>query len=331
MSQTRNYMCVPQPDSGSANRTGGRTASQHFGPSTFGRWGFAALLLVLATDLVPMSSLAADLVPVAVPASEPNFISSWLDMVTRSQAAQPHWVTPLAVTTPRLEQEYRFDTFSTNQGNGTHVNNYGGTKGLEFIPTYDTEVIVGVPGWIDERTPRGREIQGWGDMSLLLKYRFLSANEEQGNYIFTGFLQLSVPTGANMISNDLYIVQPTLAFGKGWGNFDILATISQQYPVASIGDSPKAISNFGDPVLANVVFQYHLLEYFWPELEFNYTYWPNGIHEGLNQVLMTMGVVVGRIPIAGRSNLIIGAGYQTALTSNPVINNNWILTARVTF
>jgi hypothetical protein len=330
MSKVRHYSDVPQSTLASWVRTERRVAPPDFAPATVARWGLAAMLFAVAPNLAVVSSQAADMGPVPAPASEPGLLASWLEMVTRSQAAQPHWVTPLAVTTPRLEQEYRFDTFFTNQGNGTHINNYGGTRGLEFIPTYDTQITVGVPGYIDERTPTGRTEQGWGDMSLLFKYRFLSANEQQGNYIFTGFLQLSVPTGVSNISNELYIVQPTLAVGKGWGDFDMLATISQQYPVSSIG-SPDAVSRFGDPVLANVVFQYHLLEYFWPELEVNYTYWPNGVREGLNQVLLTMGLVVGRIPISGRSKLIIGAGYQTAVTSNPVINNNWILTARVTF
>ena len=45
--------------------------------------------------------------------------------------------------------------------------------------------------------------------------------------------------------------------------------------------------NFGDPVLINTAFQYHIFEYLWPELEVNYEYWPNGEHEGLSQVLLT--------------------------------------------
>jgi hypothetical protein len=39
-----------------------------------------------------------------------DFFSTWFDMVSRTQAEQPHWVTPVATTTPRLEQEFRFDT-----------------------------------------------------------------------------------------------------------------------------------------------------------------------------------------------------------------------------
>ena len=281
-----------------------------------------------ATPPAPMAAENKALPPVP----QPEFISSWLDMVSRSQAAQPRWITPIVTVTPRLEQEFRFDTFSTNQGSGAHLNNYGGGKGIEIIPTYDTELIFGVPPWDNLTAASGAPVtQGFGDWpAFLAKYRFASANEKEGNYIVTGFLQMSVPTGVNMISNNLYILQPTLAFGKGWGDFDFQATVSQQYPVASIGPSGTA-QRFGDPVLANVALQYHIFEHFWPEFEVNYTYWPNGTREGLSQVLLTPGIVIGRIPIAGRNNLIIGVGYQIAVTANPQVNNNWIATARLTF
>jgi hypothetical protein len=51
-----------------------------------------------------------------------------------------------------------------------------------------------------------------------------------------------------------------LAFGKGWGDFDIQMTISQQHPVSSIGPAPKTgatVGNYGDPILWNTTFQYH--------------------------------------------------------------------------
>jgi hypothetical protein len=88
---------------------------------------------------------------------------------------------------------------------------------------------------------------------------------------------------------------------------------------------------FGDPVLWNTAFQYHLWQFFWPELEVNYTYWPNGTHAGWNQVLLTPGLILGRFKLAERENLIIGAGYQMAVTNNPVTQNNFVATVRLTF
>ena len=142
------------------------------------------------------------------------------------------------------------------------------------------------------------------------------------------------------ISNHVLTAQPTLAAGKGWGDFDIQSTLSVQVPVSG-RDSPGNTAEmnrtaFGDPILWNTTFQYHLWEYFWPELEVNYTFWPNGEHQGLSQVLLTPGIIFGRFKIGQDSptrpvNLIIGAGYQFAVTGDPVVKNNWVATMRITF
>jgi hypothetical protein len=51
----------------------------------------------------------------------------------------------------------------------------------------------------------------------------------------------------------------------------------------------------------------------------------------LTQILLTPGLILGRFELAERENLIIGAGYQFAVTNNPVIANNRVVTARLTF
>jgi hypothetical protein len=272
---------------------------------------------------------------------------SWLDMVSASQAAQPSWMTPLVTVTPRLEQEFRWDVYNQqnglgSQGNGQKLTNYGGPGGarIELIPAYNWEVILAAPPYMTATGPKGTG-QGWGDWpAFLIKYRFISANKDNGDYIVTAFFQMSDPLGtAATISNNVLVAQPTIAFGKGWGDFDIQSTVSQQYPVSSIGPPPKTgttVGNFGDPILWNTAFQYHFLQYFWPELEVNYEYWPNGTHAGLNQVLLTPGLILGRFKIGQDSptrpiNLIVGAGYQVAVTPNPVVQNNFVGTIRVTF
>jgi hypothetical protein len=272
---------------------------------------------------------------------------SWLDMISASQAAQPHWIAPLVTATPRLEQEFRWDFYDQQngkgrQGNGQHILNYGGPGGarIELIPAYDWEVILAAPSYATASGPRGTA-QGWADWpAFLVKYRIISANEKSGDYIVTAFFQMSDPLGTGAgISNNVLVAQPTLAFGKGWGDFDIQMTISQQYPLSSIGPKPKTgttVGNFGDPILWNTSFQYHFSEYFWPELEVNYEYWPNGIHAGLSEVLLTPGIILGRFKIGNDTptrpiNLIVGAGYQVVVTPNPVIKNNVVATFRVTF
>jgi hypothetical protein len=278
----------------------------------------------------------------------PPAVVSWLDMVSATQAAQPNWMTPLVTVTPRLEQEFRSDFYDQqngtgSQGNGQRIGNYGGPGGfrIEFIPAYNVEVIVAVPPYETASGPKG-DAQGWGDWPLfLVKYRFLSANQQNGDYIVTGFFQMTDALGTNgKISNHVLTAQPTLAAGQGWGDFDIQSTVSVQVPVSG-RDSPgntaeMNMTAFGDPILWNTTFQYHFMQYFWPELEVNYEYWPNGEHGGLNQVLLTPGLILGRFKIGQDTatrpvNLIFGAGYQVALTSNPVIKNNFVATLRITF
>ena len=253
-------------------------------------------------------------------------------------------MTPLVTVTPRLEQEIRWDFYdqhngSPPQGNDQHLLNYGGPGGLrvEFIPTYDTEIIVATPPTVVSDGPKGFA-QGAGDWPMFLaKYRFISANEQNGNYIVSGFFQMSEPLGTPAaISSNVWIAQPTLAFGKGWGDFDIQVTLSEQFPFegrsSATATADVNLHNYGDPVLANVAFQYHFMKYFWPELEVNYEYWPNGIHKDLSQVLLTPGIIFGRFNVgSARENLILGVGYQIAVTKDPVIANNIVATLRLTF
>ncbi len=161
-------------------------------------------------------------------------------------------MTPLVTVTPRLKQEFRFDFYdqqngSGSQGNGQHLVNYGGPGGarVEFIPAYNWEVIVATPPYVTASGPKG-DAEGAGDWpAFLIKYRFVSANAENGNYIATAFLQETTALGtAGKISSNVNVLQPTLALGKGWGDFDIQTTISEQFPfsgIASPGNPARVI------------------------------------------------------------------------------------------
>jgi hypothetical protein len=251
-------------------------------------------------------------------------------MVTATQAEQPHWMTPLVTVTPRLEQEFRYDQNLETLPGGNSLTNFGGGKGLEVIPSENTEIIVGLPPF-EERGAAGKAppVDAFGDWpALLVKYRLLSGNEENGNYVLTGFLQMGVPTGAAAYTTNAYVVQPTIAFGKGWGDFDLQTTLSEQNPLGT----NKVEKNFGHPVLWNVAAQYHLWDVLWPELEANSTWYPDGEKAGKTQVFLTPGVIFGRFPIADRVKMIIGAGYQFAVSPHtPAYENNVVLTLRTTF
>jgi hypothetical protein len=259
-----------------------------------------------------------------------SLVSSWLAMVTRTQDAQPHWMTPLVTVTPRLEQEFRFDFYSEDLPNHGALTSYGASNRLEFVPTENTELAIGIPPY-QTRTSNTRAMlaDGWGDWPVfVLKYRLLSANEDHGNYIVSAFFQASAPVGNAAFTSRVWTLQPTIAFGKGWDDFDLQATISEQFPIGS----SLAEKRFGEPVLVNVAAQFHLFEVLWPELELNSTWWPDGARVGKVQTFISAGVIFGRFRIQNRVQFILGAGYQVAVSPNqPSYRNNLIITARTTF
>ncbi len=91
--------------------------------------------------------------------------------------------------------------------------------------------------------------------------------------------------------------------------------------------------------MSNVAFQYHIFEYFWPEVELNNTSWTSGERKGRDQLFVTPGVILGRFPIGGTAKFIVGMGYQIAVAPQPVVldpvtptyNHAYVLTARMAF
>jgi hypothetical protein len=252
-----------------------------------------------------------------------DFFRDWFSMVSATQAAQPHWMTPVATTTPRLEQEFRYDIFwQTNSADVTREN-YGGAKGLELIPQSHVEVIlVAPPAYIVHNSPTVQN--GFGDWGFLVKYRILSANEEHGNYILTAFFQTTLPTGQYKNGATDAIITPTIAYGKGFGHFDIQGTFGASLPT---GNEAK----IGRTYPWNNAFQYHLCRKFWPELEINYTYFQDGPDDGKTQVYLTPGIVLGRFHLWKRLALSVGGGFQIATTHFYTTNHNGIFTVRLPF
>ena len=281
----------------------------------------ACILIVMA---VCPAKAGTDTDNITPPVTSNGVIADWLSSVTQIQSEQPHWATPVATVTPRLEQEFRYDQFWEYGRDGKELNSFGGGKGYEFIPAQNIEVIVGIPAYETRDNPGGSG--GFSDENLLVKYRILSANEEQGNYILTAFLGESLPTGSDYNTAHKFVTTPTMALGKGWGDFDIQTTLG-----ISVPDVGAPRDQAGTPVAWNTTLQHHLLKYFWPEVEFNYTWYPNGEHEGLNQLFITPGMVLGKLVIDKRFGCTIGAGCQLAVTESPTYYHNAILTVRFPF
>ncbi len=290
--------------------------------------------ILLISSLVASSISCAD---------DGSFIDDWMAMVAKTKEEQPHWVTPLATVTPRLEQEVRIDISKQYMNNGLDYTNYGGGKGLEVIPTEDTEIIINLPNYQtrDVRNSKGTTTLGnnpdsaWQDESLLVKYRLLSANEENGNYILTAFLGVSLPTATDewTYSNKKDVYTATIAGGKGWGDRQSGVSIQSTLGLSEItGTQLKSGTNIPSAQWNNTL-QGHVSEYFWPEVEVNATHFEDGAYHGKNQVMLTYGLMLGRFKINDHSNFIFGAGYQDSISdtrSNPY-DRGWTTSARITF
>jgi hypothetical protein len=257
-----------------------------------------------------------------------DYFVNWFPRVTKIQSEQPHWITPLTTVTPRLEEEVRYDQLWQANPHGVATDNFGAGKGLELIPFQNTEIILGVPAWIahNGHIRHGADIpkDDWADETFLVKYRLLSANEENGNYILTAFMGFSAPTGNRGNSAGHALFTPTIAGGKGFGNFDAQTTVGITFPNG--GED-----RLGWPLVWNTAFQYRICKYFWPEFETNYTWFSKGERTGQSQLFLTPGLLIGRIPIHERVGVTIGAGYQVAVTDHPTYHNAVILSARIPF
>lgn len=251
-----------------------------------------------------------------------NWVADWLQRVSATQAEQPHWVTPVITVTPRLEQEIRYDFVHQITPAGDGITNIGGGKGLELVPTHNTELIFNIPPYFVHSNSAVRD--GFGDVSFLLKYRILSKNEKNGDYILTAFLAGSIPTGSYGNGSTSAIVTPTIALGKGWHKFDVQTTLGTGLPVNNGAE-------IGRTLLSNTAFQYHAARFFWPEVEINSTSWFGGVRDGKKQTFITPGAVIGRFPLHNRVGLTLGAGVQIAATTFHQYNHAFVGTIRMPF
>jgi hypothetical protein len=270
-----------------------------------------------------LTALAAalSLAPAAARADD-DWISRWLDDVTATQHAQPSWVTPLVTVTARLEQEFRFDYVRQQSTSGYHIENYGNGKGLELIPTENTEFVINVPPYLHRTEPGAQS--GWGDLSFLLKYRLAAANAENGDYIVTAFVGTGFATGDKPNGGIADTVNASLAAGKGFGRFDVQSTLGVSVPRNHFDEVGRSWS-------WNTALQYRAPYRLWPELEYNLTHFSGGPHDGKTQGFVTAGVVLGRIPIHDRVGLTLGAGFQHAVTHFHTYTNACIVTGRMPF
>jgi hypothetical protein len=263
-----------------------------------------------------------------------SFVARYQARVSATQAEQPHWVTPLATVTPRLEQEFRTDFVRTTNGALYNKWNFGNSKGLELIPERHIELLFNLPPFFVHTAPGDND--GFGDISFNSKYRFLARNEEHGNAIITAFFAGTIPTGKNGNGSCCAVVTPTLAAGKGFGLLALTSTLGGSLPVTNS-------KGLGHTITWNNVVQYRLAKegtarFFWPEVELNSSIYKGGSSDGKTTTYATPGLVIGRIPLThdakgkpGRPGVTFGFGDQISLTHFHTSNHNLLFTARLPF
>ncbi|HEU0368457.1 MAG TPA: hypothetical protein VFR42_04575, partial [Candidatus Acidoferrum sp.] len=251
-----------------------------------------------------------------------SFFHAWLALADQVQATQPDWLSPLATTSGRLKQEFRYDIWDQPTIGGNRSYQFGGNKGLEFITSSRTQILIGVPTYT-LLSPSGPPA-GFGDLPLMLKVRISSAERTEGNYLVTFLLAATAPTGSHRYGAGEAVVTPTMAFGKGWRRFDVQSTLGVNLPAAGT-------AKLGRQVLWNTAFQYQAAWKLWPELEVNSTFYTTGKYAGETQVFLTPGLGFGRAHLAGRFRFSSAVGVQIAATPFKTYNHRWMLSTRLSF
>jgi hypothetical protein len=251
-----------------------------------------------------------------------NLFRWWREMAARSQENQPDWLSPLATTSGRLKDELRYDIWQQPNAGGASTWQLGGNKGLEFITSSRTQILLGIPTYTVQTS--GQQPNGFGDLPLQLKFRIASSARNEKNYLLTFILAASVPTGAHRYGAGDAVLSPALAFGKGCGKFDVQSTVGVNLPGGST-------AKLGRQVLINNAFQYRAGWKLWPEFEVNSMFFETGKNAGEKQVFLTPGIGFGRVRIGRTLRLSSAAGMQIAATHFHTYNHRLMLSERLSF
>ena len=251
-----------------------------------------------------------------------SFLAHWDERALQAQQNQPNWLTPVVTSTARLKQEIRYDISWQRNEDGTTTENYGGSKGFTTIPINRVEVSINLPPYFVHNEPKIQD--GFGDFSITTKFRILAGNRDNGDYVLTAFLSVSFPTGSYRNGSPHPVITPTIAGGKGLGDFVYQGTFGADMPSAQ-----TAI--LGRRLILNNAFQYRGWGRFWPEMEVNSNFYSDGPNNGKRQVYLTPGVSAGRFPIYKKLKLTMGGGIEIAVTHFHSYTHQEIFTVRMPF
>lgn len=263
---------------------------------------------------------------VAAPCFGQVFARTWEKRVKVTSSQQPGWAVPVFAPSSGLVQLIRFDAIRQFTPTQTMTWNMDGGKGFNFIPWYRTELDFNLPPFIAHNAKA--TIDGPGDLSLLLKYRLLAANESKGSYSISAGLAGSAPTGRHKNGLAAGTITPTLFVGKGFRAFDLQSAAGVALPTGYT-------ASMGRPVTWNTAFQQRVKRIFWPELEVNSTFFRGGARGGNAQTFLSPGFEVSKVKLtsdeSSRLALVIGVGEQIAVSHYHTYNHGLSFTSRLVF
>jgi hypothetical protein len=256
-----------------------------------------------------------------------NFFAKWESRTSATQARQPSWPPPLISPYPMLIQVFRADFTRQITPALTSTWNYGASRGLNLIPGFNSEVDVYYAPYIQHNTPKVKD--GFGDVGFLYKYRILSRNEKDGNYMLSAQLTATIPTGSHSNGSPDSSVSPTLLSGKGFGKFNVISCLGGTLPT-------EETNKVGRSIAWNTTAQYHISKYVWPELESNTTWFFAGKNDGKKQNFVTPGIVFSKFKFrpsdeTSRVGVAFGAGMQIATSQFHTYNHELAFTSRLVF
>jgi len=260
----------------------------------------------------------------SVASAQQSFLSTFQGHNAAMTKLQPAMITPLMATDPRLVQYAKFSFANSRSSAGTETTSYGNGKGYGFIGGDRYEFDVVPPAYIQHNSSA---LDGFGDMSTLVKYRIASGNAEHGNFIVTAVLSHTFATGSykNGAATDSY--GPMISGAYTFKKFDVVSNIGGSMPTGKIYAQ-------GRSVLWNNVLQMHATRPLWFEVESNSSFYFGGEHDGKIQNLMTPGVfyVVRRKEWKSTHPFfIVDGGMQIATSHYHALDHNGIGELRMLF
>jgi hypothetical protein len=238
---------------------------------------------------------------------------------------QPTFVTPLVAPDPRLIQYARFSVSHGFTPSGAETVNYGNGRGAGVIAGRRFEFDFVPPPYIQHN---GSAEDGFGDTSVVVKYRIASGNAEHGGFDVAAVLGHCFATGSKKNGATTDSFGPTITAGLAFRRrFDVITSLGGTLPTGKIYSQ-------GRSVIWNSLAQAHLTPHIWFEVENNSTFYFGGSHDGKMQNFVTPAAFYVLRPKSWKPAhpfYIIDGGMQIATSGFHTCNHNLITEVRVLF